>query len=102
MPISIHRMYKMKTGKPFPHKSARMGIAAIKDTARINHMLKQVKDIFPRDMILAWTVKPNPQVLMYLDLVALKTSARDGSAAMGGDMIVDARQDYDQNGGVNC
>jgi len=32
--------------------------------------------------------------------VALKASYRDGSAALGGDVIVDARQDYDQNGGI--
>ncbi len=87
-------------GKPF--ESALVGYAAIKDTARINKMLKEgfAKNIFPRTMKLAWTVKPDPRNPNYLELVALKSSSRDGSAALGGDVIVDARQDYDNNGRV--
>lgn len=87
-------------GKPF--ESALVGYAAIKDTARINRMLKEgfVKNIFPRTMKLSWTVKPDPRNPNYLELVALKSSSRDGSAALGGDVIVDARQDYDNNGRV--
>ncbi|NOX84614.1 MAG: protein translocase subunit SecDF [Chlorobi bacterium] len=87
-------------GKMIPAESARVGAAAIKDTARINKMLKEVKDIFPKNLKLAWTVKPDPNRPDILDLVALKASGRDGSAALGGDVIVDARQDYDQNGRV--
>ncbi len=89
-----------ESGRPYPAQTARIGFAAIKDTARINHMLKTVKDIFPRDLKLVWTVKPNPQTPDVLELIALKASYRDGSAALGGDVIVDARQDYDQNGGI--
>ncbi|NQU34392.1 MAG: protein translocase subunit SecDF [Bacteroidetes bacterium] len=89
-----------ESGRPYPAQTARIGYAAIKDTARINHMLKLVKDIFPRDLKLVWTVKPNPQTPDVLELIALKASYRDGSAALGGDVIVDARQDYDQNGGI--
>ncbi|MEJ2593690.1 MAG: protein translocase subunit SecDF [bacterium] len=89
-----------ESGGMFPAQNARVGFAAIKDTARINRMLSQVKDLFPRDLILAWAVKPDPNRPDLLDLVALKASARDGSAALGGDVIADARQDYDQNGRV--
>ena len=88
-----------ENGQSYPAQTARVGIAAIKDTARINHMLRLAKDVFPRDLKLVWTVKPNPQRPNYLELVALK--ARQGGAALGGDVIVDARQDYDQNGGVS-
>jgi SecD/SecF fusion protein len=35
-----------------------------------------------------------------LELIALKVTSRDGTSALGGDAIVDARQDYDQNGNV--
>ncbi|MCE1200805.1 MAG: protein translocase subunit SecDF [Bacteroidia bacterium] len=89
-------------GRFFPGNTARVGTALVKDTARINYMLRQVQGIFPRNMKLAWTVKPRggsasqPGVL---ELVALKTS-RDGKAALGGEVIVDARQDYDQAGRV--
>lgn len=89
-----------QSGRSFPVQSARMGVAAIKDTARVNSMLRKVKDVFPRDMRLVWEVKPQPNSPDVLQLVALKASSRDGSAAMGGDVIIDARQDYDQNGGV--
>lgn len=85
-----------------PNTTALVGYAAIKDTARINRMLKEgfEKNIFPRTLKLAWTVKPDPRNPDYLELVALKSSSRDGSAALGGDVIVDARQDYDNNGRV--
>ena len=85
-----------------PVESALVGYAAIKDTAMVNKMIKEgyAKNIFPRDLRLAWTVKPDERNPDYLQLVALKASGRDGSAALGGDVIVDARQDYDQNGRV--
>lgn len=89
-----------EAGNMYPAQTARVGFAAIKDTARINNMLRKTKDIFPRDLKLVWTVKPNPQSPNVLELVALKASYRDGSAALGGDVIVDARQDYDQNGKI--
>lgn len=90
-----------QSGVPYPMETARMGLAAIKDTARINRMLRETKDVFPRDMRLVWTVKPEPNMPDLLALVALKASSRDGKAALGGEVIVDARQDYDQNGRVN-
>jgi SecD/SecF fusion protein len=89
-------------GRPIPLQTAAVGSAEIKDTARINRLLKQVKDIFPRDMVLAWSVKPEltGPLTGRLQLIALKASARDGSSAMGGDMVVDARQDYNQSSNV--
>jgi SecD/SecF fusion protein len=89
-----------KNGRPFAAKTARMGMAAIKDTARINYMLSKVRDLFPREMRLVWSVKPQPETPDFLQLVALKASSRDGSAAMSGDVVSDARQDYGQNGQV--
>ena len=89
-----------QSGVPYPLSTARMGFAALKDTARINRMLRLTKDVFPRDMKLVWTVKPDPTRPDILELVALKASSRDGKAALGGEVIVDARQDYDPNGRV--
>ncbi|MDD3637244.1 MAG: protein translocase subunit SecDF [Bacteroidales bacterium] len=89
-----------ESGRFFPGNTARVGSAAVKDTARINNMISKVKSIFPRNMIFAWTVKPRAAGQAdLLELVALKSS-RDNKAALGGDVIVDARQDYDQNGRV--
>ncbi len=89
-----------ESGRFFPGNTARVGSAAVKDTAKVNQMLRRVKSIFPRNMVLAWTVKPREAgEANLLELVALKAS-RDNKAALGGDVIVDARQDYDQNGRV--
>ncbi len=89
-----------ESGRFFPGNTARVGSAAVKDTSKVNQMIRRVKSIFPRNMVLAWTVKPRAAgEANLLELVALKAS-RDNKAALGGDVIVDARQDYDQNGRV--
>ncbi|MGE5423931.1 MAG: protein translocase subunit SecDF [Syntrophothermus sp.] len=93
-------IYQNQQGQYMPGKSAMVGRAFIKDTARINHMLRSVSSIFPRDMKLAWSVKPRKEAPEVLELVALRSSSRNGNAAMGGDVITDARQDLDQNGRV--
>ncbi len=87
-------------GQYAPEQSATVGFAEPKDTAMVNSLLNKVKDVMPRDMKLAWKIKPEKWAPQYLELVALKVTSRDGSAALGGDVIVDARQDFDQNGRV--
>jgi SecD/SecF fusion protein len=81
-------------------ESATVGYAEIKDTAMVNNMLRRMQDVFPRDLKLDWTVKPNINTPEFLELVALKVTSRDGSAALDGDAIVDARQNFDQNNRV--
>jgi SecD/SecF fusion protein len=93
-------VYQNKEGQYVPGQTAMVGRAFIKDTARINHMLKLVRTIFPRDLKLAWSVKPRLDTPDILELVALKVTSRDGSPALGGDVITSARQDYDNNGKV--
>jgi SecD/SecF fusion protein len=52
-------------------------------------------------MRLYWTVKPDPQRPGILDLVAIKVTRPDGQAPLGGDVVVDARQDVNPTtGGV--
>ena len=84
-----------------PAQTARVGIAQVKDTANINRMLAETANIFPRNMKLAWTVKPESYggETEFLELVALKMS-RDNKCALGGEVITDARQDYGQSNEV--
>ena len=84
-----------------PAATARVGFAQVKDTANINRMLAENANLFPRNMKLAWTVKPESYggENEYLELVALKMS-RDNKCALGGEVITDARQDYGQNNQV--
>ena len=91
--------------QPVNANSARVGIAMVKDTAAINQMLAECKSMFPRQLKLAWSVKPetypgeNGESIEVLDLVALKMS-RDNTCALGGEVITDARQDYGQGNQV--
>jgi len=93
-------IFQNKDGQYEAGQTAMVGRAMIKDTAKINYMLRLVKHMFPRDLKLAWTVKPRDEAKDILELVALKVTSRDGSPALGGDVITNARQDYDQNGRV--
>lgn len=88
-----------QSGQYFPSQGSTVGYAQVKDTARINNLLKKVKNVFPRNLRLSWTVKPEKDRPDILELVALK-EGRDGKASLGGDVIVDARQDYSQTGQV--
>lgn len=87
-------------GQYYPGKRATVGFASVKDTARINHLLAKVKSIFPPNLTLAWGVKPEKEMPDVLQLYALRSVNREKTASLGGDVIVDARQDYDQNGRV--
>ena len=94
-------IYQNKDGQYVAGQTALVGRAFIKDTARINSLLRLTKNMFPRDMKLAWTVKPREEAAKdVLELVALKITSRDGSPALGGDVITSAKQDYSQTGQV--
>ncbi|WP_163325007.1 protein translocase subunit SecDF [Draconibacterium mangrovi] len=77
-----------------------VGIAHAKDTAQINTYLHnaQIKSVFPRDMIFAWTAKSMDEAGNFYRLIALKVTTRDGKAPLDGGVITDARQDFDQFG----
>ncbi len=87
-----------QSGQLFPGPI--VGMAHSKDTSQINNYLKQpqLKSIFPRDMTFRWTAKPFDEAGNYFRLIALKVTTRDGRAPMDGEVITDARQDFDQFG----
>ncbi|MBW6459999.1 MAG: protein translocase subunit SecDF [Bacteroidales bacterium] len=92
--------FQGEDGNYYPGQTAVVGFAAIKDTAAINAMLRQVNSVFPRNLRLVWTIKPRDIKSDILELIAIKVTSRDETAALGGDVVVDARQDYDQFGNV--
>ena len=77
-----------------------IGYVALKDTALVNSYLSlpEIKSIIPSNVKLAWAVKPISPSDKIFELYALKPSNLDGSAALGGNVIADARSDFDQNG----
>ncbi len=93
--------FYQQDGKMYASEGASVGYSPIKDTATVNHMLRLAEDVFPRDLKLAWSAKPERwQTEDILTLYALKITTRDGSAPLGGGAITNAFQDYDQNGQV--
>jgi SecD/SecF fusion protein len=80
-----------------------VGYASASDTAAVNAMLatKQVRDLFPRKARFAWGVKSMDPKGIYYQLYALKAHDNSGhpslpDASKGGDIVVDARADFQQ------
>ncbi|MBR2200234.1 MAG: protein translocase subunit SecDF, partial [Bacteroidales bacterium] len=80
---------------------AAVGYANHKDTATVNKYLaaQQVKDVLPRDLKFFWCVKPMEQDESSYELVAIKVTNRDGTAPLNGDVITDAREEFDERKG---
>ncbi len=69
----------------------------IKDTSRVNQILarSEVKRLFPNNIKFLWDVKGNEASGM-VTLYPIKTG-RGGKAPLGGEVVIDARQDFDEN-----
>jgi len=86
-------------GKYFGFGSA-IGYALIKDTAAINAWLSnpKVRGVFPSKVKFMWEAKPE-KGSNALRLHAIKVTDRNGKAAMYGDIIDEARKDFQQQTG---
>ncbi|MBQ3246291.1 MAG: protein translocase subunit SecDF [Bacteroidales bacterium] len=80
-----------------------IGYAHYADTATINKYfaMPQVKQLFPPEFKPMWTVKasamdPNANIF---ELVAIKSTSRDGKAPLDGGVVTDARVSYGNTGG---
>ena len=84
-----------------------VGYALKQDTAKINSYfrMEKVKAIFPSKVKFMWGAKATlrgeaPNQVETFDLYAIKVTDRSGKAAMFGDIITDARSDFNaQSGG---
>ena len=79
-------------------QGAAVGVADKKNMAKIDEYLamKQVKDALPRNLSLKWGVKAIDEKGRFFELYAIKVSNRDGSPALGGDVVTDAKSDFSQ------
>ncbi len=85
-----------------PNGGPVVGYANYKDTAEVNKYLSmpEVLSELPKDLRLKWGVAAaafDPKAQTF-ELYAIKSTERNGRAAMEGDVIVDAKDDYDQYG----
>jgi len=80
-----------------------IGYVSVSDTAAVNKILNnpEIKKLLPNDLILTWSVKPDDRFdgAVIFDLIALK-STPEGTAQLGGDVISNARHNYNQNKGA--
>jgi SecD/SecF fusion protein len=82
---------------------AAVGLSFGKDTALVNTYLgyDAAKANFPRNVKFLWGAKPMNAEKNVYELFAIKTNPSLPGAAMGGDVVTDARSGYDQGGSPN-
>jgi len=75
-----------------------IGSSLVKDTARVNQIFKmdQVRAKFPKEFRPYWTVKPIDKDGKVVQLIAIKTPAREPVAPLDGSVITDARKQRGQ------
>ena len=85
-----------------PNGGPVVGYANYKDTATVNSYLamKEIAAELPKDLRLKWGVSPfeyDPKGQTF-ELYAIKSTERNGKAPLEGDVVTDAKDDYDQYG----
>ena len=79
---------------------ALVGYASVRDTAAINKLIysKLAKHVLPSDVKLLWGAKPADglSVKNIFELYALKVTTTTGRAPLEGDVITDAKDQFDQ------
>ena len=79
-----------------------VGYASVRDTAAINKMIygQLAKQILPSDLKLLWSAKPEEGLNKknVYGLYALKITTSDGRAPLEGDVVTDAKDDFNQHG----
>ncbi len=76
-----------------------VGYANKRDMAAIDALLQtpEAKAILPEDMKLLWGVKGIDKNEEVFELYAIKVTERNGRAPLEGDVVTDAKDEYDQN-----
>ena len=79
-----------------------VGYASVRDTAAVNKMIygSLAKQILPSDLKLLWSAKPEDGLNKknVYGLYALKVTTSDGRAPLEGDVVTDAKDDFNQHG----
>ena len=87
---------------PYPYQGGEWvtGIAHYSDTAEINRMLAspEARAILPRDIVFLWGVKPFQGAEQYFELYNIKSDNKNGQPDLTGDVVTEAKADFDQYG----
>ena len=83
---------------------ALVGYASVRDTAEVNSIIYSdlAKQIIPSDCKLLWSAKPEDgiQAKNIFGLYALKVTTPNGRAPLEGDVVVDAKDEFDHLSGA--
>ncbi len=81
------------------NNGAVVGYANKRDMAAIEALLQtpEAKSVLPDDMKLLWGVKGIDKNEEIFELYAIKVTERNGRAPLEGDVVTDAKDEYDQN-----
>ncbi|HET8827844.1 MAG TPA: protein translocase subunit SecDF [Pelobium sp.] len=77
-----------------------VGYALESDTAKVNAIFaeKDIASLIPNNLKLLWGVKPASPDTKVFELYAIKATGPNGEPALEGDVISNAREDFDQRG----
>ena len=78
-----------------------VGYAHVRDTAEVNKIIysEDAKKVLPTDCKLLWSAKPMDGNKNIYELYALKVTSTSGRAPLEGDVIVDAKDEFDHTTG---
>ena len=83
-----------------------VGYASVRDTAAINKLIHSAlaKQVLPSDLKLLWSAKPadHLNVKNIYELHALKVTTSTGRAPLEGDVITDAKDEFEPTTGAPC
>ena len=93
--------------QPMSQNIGLVGMANIRDTADINKIIysELAKQVLPSDLRLVWGAKPSDMVggnKKIFELYALKVTNSNGRAPLEGDVITDAKDEFDHVTGRPC
>ena len=83
-----------------------VGYASVRDTAAVNKLIHSAlaKQVLPSDLKLLWSAKPadHLNVKNIYELHALKVTTSTGRAPLEGDVITDAKDEFEPTTGAPC
>ncbi|TJZ54954.1 protein translocase subunit SecDF [Sphingobacterium olei] len=90
-------VYTAENGQPQLSNGPMVGMANLKDTAKVNAYLArpEVKSIIPANIKLLWAVKPEQRSPNALSLYAIRPVPGDNPAVLTGEVITNARDEID-------
>lgn len=94
--VLMPSIYQTPNGQQQLAPGAQVGIAALKDTAKVNQYFQrpEIKALIPSNVMLLWSVKPEEKTDL-LALYAIRKGATETGSVLSGDVITDARDEFD-------